>query len=67
MTGLVERLRKTEGGVLAEPYINPDGPEAADRIKALEAQLIKADKLIEALIKQLSNEIHSALEARSVR
>jgi hypothetical protein len=52
MTGLVERLRKTEGGVLAEPYINPDGPEAADRIKALEAAL---------------NKVHASLRGRGER
>ena len=44
MTGLCERLRAKYDRVpnTGEHIINPDGPEAADRIESLEAALERA-------------------------
>ena len=41
---LVDRLRAVEGDGVTRYYRNPDGPEAADRIEALEAEV---ERLVE--------------------
>ncbi len=53
---LIERLRATRyterwPGFCTYRAINPDGPEAADRIAALEAKLAEKDALLREVVK----------------
>lgn len=59
---LIERLRKVEGstpdslGIRTCWHRNPDGPEAADRIEALEAALREAPAALNAMASQVDAE-----------
>lgn len=43
---LIERLRATKNTPLGPYHVNPDGPKAADRLEAMQAEI---DRLREAL------------------
>lgn len=68
LKGLCERLTSTVDGVECGPVgngertsrlINPDGPEAAERLRAMEAALTAAEPMLETL--------HSIVTAPDVR
>ena len=74
MTDLIERLREV-GGIsdsgATRWYINPDGPEAANRIEKLEARILLLEgwlngslNIIEAFVAADTKEARKALEGK---